>query len=136
MKFLLSAAIFSIISSSTIAFAAEPLDLRPVIGSWEGESKCTIPKSSCKDEHVIYEIAADTDAPNHVHLDAYKVLGGKKESTGKLACTYRAGEILDCTANGLDKDHWEFRVYRERMIGSLVLGNERTLYRRIGLRKK
>jgi len=55
---------------------------------------------------------------------------------GTLDCAYRAGEILDCTSNGSKKDRWEFRVGRDRMIGSLIVGDDRTLYRRLGLRKK
>jgi hypothetical protein len=125
-----------LLSSSFLTFASEPLDLTPAVGTWEGESKCTMPNSPCKDEHVIYHTTVDKSGPNRVRLDASKIVDGKQEFMGTLDCTYRAGEILDCTANTAKKDRWEFKIYRDRMIGSLIVGDERTLYRRIGLRKK
>jgi hypothetical protein len=30
-----------------------------VVGSWEGESKCTVTNSPCHDEHVVYRIGAE-----------------------------------------------------------------------------
>ena len=127
---------FVLLLSSFPTFASEPLDLTPAVGIWEGESKCTMHDSSCKDEHVIYHTAVDKAGLNKVRLDAYKVVDGKQESAGTLDCTYRAGEILDCTTNAAKKDRWEFRIFRDRMIGSLIAGDERTLYRRMVLRKK
>ena len=125
-----------LLSSSFLTSASEPLDLTPAVGTWEGESKCTMPNSPCKDEHVIYHTAVDKSGSNKVRLDAYKVVEGKQEFVVTLDCTYRAGEILDCTTNTAKKDRWEFKIFRDRMIGSLIAGDERTLYRRIGLRKK
>jgi hypothetical protein len=125
-----------LLSSSFLTFPSEPLDLAPAVGTWEGESKCTMPNSPCKDEHVIYHTAVDKSGPNKVRLDAYKVVDGKQESVGTLDCTYRAGEILDCFTNTAKKDRWEFKIFHDRMIGSLIAGDERTLYRRMVLRKK
>ncbi len=116
--------------------ATEPVDVTPAVGTWEGESKCTIPSSPCHDEHVVYHIAADKTASDKVRLDGYKVVEGKQEFTGTLDCQCRVGQILFCTSHNSKKDFWEFRVVRDRMIGSLVVGDERTLYRRLSLRKK
>jgi hypothetical protein len=141
MKKLLSTASILLLSPflfaiSFLTFASEPLDLTPAVGTWEGESKCTMPNSPCKDEHVIYHTAVDKSAPNKVRLEVFKVVEGKQELEGTLDCTYRAGEILDCTTNAAKKDRWEFKIFRDRMIGSLIAGDERTLYRRMVLRKK
>lgn len=122
--------------SSLPTFASEPLDLTAAVGIWEGESKCTMPNSPCKDEHVIYHTAVDKSGPNKVRLEAYRVVEGKQEFVVTLDCTYRAGEILDCFTNTAKKDRWEFKIFHDRMIGSLIAGDERTLYRRMVLRKK
>ena len=127
---------FVLLLSSFLAAASEPLDLTPAVGTWEGESKCTLPNSPCKNEHVIYHTAVDKSGPNKVRLDVFKVVEGKQEPEGTLDCTYRAGEILDCFTNAAKKDRWEFRIFHDRMIGSLIAGDERTLYRRMVLRKK
>jgi hypothetical protein len=136
MKSLQSAAVLALLCSSVFTLASAPTDLSGVVGTWEGESRCTIPTSPCHDEHVIYQIAADKSGPAKVRLDAYKVVEGQQEFMGTLDCTYRPGEILSCTGNTSKKDLWEFRISRDRMIGSLMVGDQRTLYRRIGVRKR
>ena len=123
-------------SAALLAAATQFIDVANLVGTWEGESKCTIPTSPCQNEHVLYKIAADKSGPGRARVDAYKIVDGKQELMGTLDCAYRAGEILDCTSNSSKKDRWEFRVGRDRMIGSLVVGDDRTLYRRLGLRKK
>jgi hypothetical protein len=135
MKKWLSTA-FVVWLSSFPAFASEPMNATDVAGTWEGDSKCTVRNSPCHDEHVIYHIAADKAVPDKARLEAYKVEEGKQELMGTLDCLYRAGEILTCTSNTSTKDYWEFRIIRDRMIGSLVVGEQRTLYRRMGLRRK
>ena len=52
--------------TSLLCVSAQPQsktygDSSEVIGTWEGQSKRTIPDSPCHDEHVIYEIAPDKD---------------------------------------------------------------------------
>jgi len=41
-----------------------------ILGTWEGESKCTVPSSPCHDEHVVYEIATEKTATSSLKLDA------------------------------------------------------------------
>jgi hypothetical protein len=125
-----------LISGIVLAATPQLIDVRDLIGTWEGESRCTIPTSPCTNEHVIYKIAADKSGIGKARLDTFKIVNGKQELVGTLDCTYRAGEILDCTSNSSKTDRREFRVAHDRMIGSLVVGDNRTLYRRLGLRKK
>jgi len=125
-----------LISATFVPAATQLIDVTTLIGTWEGESRCTIPTSPCQTEHVIYKIAADKAGLGKVRLDAFKIVDGRQELMATLDCTYRAGEILDCTSTSSKKDRWEFRVAHDRMIGSLVVGDDRTLYRRLGLRKK
>lgn len=133
MKNLLTVAL---VFAPLLTFAAEPVDVTPAVGTWEGESKCTVANSPCHDEHVVYHIASDKAAHDRLRLDVYKVVDGKQEFMGTLDCEYRVGQILFCTGTNSKKDFWEFRVVRDRMIGSLVVGEPRTLYRRITARKK
>ena len=111
------------------------MDAKAIVGTWEGESKCTVPSSPCKDERVLFRIAADKSALE-AHLDASKVVEGKDEPMGTLDCIYHIGELLTCTNTSSKNDYWEFRILRERMIGSLVVGEHRTLYRRITAHRK
>jgi hypothetical protein len=107
---------------------------KDVIGSWEGDSKCTVPSSPCKDEHVLLQITEDKKDPFQLNLDAYKIVDGAPDFMGTLACHYesKAG-ALSCTSSNRDKDDWEFHVMGDSMAGRLLV--DKTLYRRITLRK-
>ena len=109
---------------------------KAVLGSWEGESKCTIPDSPCHDEHVLYQITEDKKDPFQLNLDAYKMVEGSPEFMGTLNCRYdsRAG-ILTCTSSTREKDDWRFQVTGDAMTGRLIIDEGKTLYRRITLRK-
>ena len=107
-----------------------------VIGRWEGESKCTVPDSPCRDEHVVYRIAADKKNPAHLTIDADKIVNGSPQSMGTIFCQYHADQAtLSCTANTDRKDDWEFHVSADTMTGTLTIGPEKQLYRRISVRK-
>src|SRR5690349_5782748 len=107
---------------------------KEVIGSWEGESKCTVPSSPCHDEHVLIQISEDKKDPFQLNMDAYKIIDGAPDFMGTLTCHYesRAG-VLSCTSSNRDKDDWEFHVMGDSMDGRLLV--DKTLYRRITLRK-
>jgi hypothetical protein len=107
-----------------------------VIGSWEGESKCTVPDSPCHDEHVIFIIATDNEAGG-LKLDGYKVVDGKKQFMGTLECKYKAARNnLSCVGgNPQKKADWQFVLSGASMQGSLFVGEERTLYRKITLQR-
>jgi hypothetical protein len=109
----------------------------PAIGTWEGESICTVPDSACHDEHVVYEIAPDAKVPDKLNLNAYKIVNGDRQFMGTLNCAWQKGDnILSCTYKGRYVDDWEFHVTAKEMIGTLVVGKERQLYRKISVTKK
>lgn len=109
---------------------------KPVLGSWEGDSKCTVPGSPCHDEHVLYQIAVDKKDPFQLNLDGYKVVEGAPEFMGTLACRFESKTAaLSCTSSTKDKDDWEFRVVGDTMSGRLMIDQGKTLYRRITLRR-
>ena len=109
--------------------------LATVLGSWEGESKCMVADSPCHDEHVLYQISTDRKDPDHLNLDAYKIVDGAPDFMGTLACQYHAKQgALSCTGNTSRQDDWEFHVFGESMSGSLKIEGGKP-YRRLALHK-
>jgi hypothetical protein len=110
-------------------------DKSAVTGTWEGESKCTVPDSPCHDEHVIYTIAAGTD--QELTLKADKVVNGERQYMGTLPCRYdAAGKRLTCVTEGAKSGDWVFTLSDNTLTGTLTLRNERQLYRRIRVQRQ
>jgi len=108
-----------------------------LLGTWEGESKCTAADSACHDEHVIYRIATVKHIPGKLVLHGYKVLKGQLIFMGTLACLpHSEPATLTCIGNPSKKDTWEFKVSGRTMTGTVTVGEEKTLYRRINVKKK
>jgi hypothetical protein len=108
---------------------------KAVLGSWEGDSKCTVPDSPCHDERVLYQIAEDKKDPFQLNLDGYKIVDGAPEFMGTLTCHFESKTgALSCTSSTKDKDDWEFHVVGDAMSGRLMIEGK-TLYRRITLRR-
>lgn len=109
---------------------------KAVLGSWEGESKCTVSDSPCHDEHVLYQIAEDKKDPFQLTLDAYKVIEGSPEFIVTLTCRYESrAAALSCTSSTREKDDWEFHLIGDTMSGRQILDDGKTLYRRITLHR-
>lgn len=109
---------------------------KAVLGSWEGDSKCTVPDSPCHDERVLYQIAEDKKDPFQLNLDGYKIVDGAPEFIGTLACHFESKTAaLSCTSSNMDKDDWEFHVMGDAMAGRLLIDHGKTLYRRITVRR-
>lgn len=120
----------------TVLRPAWAQSVKAVLGSWEGESKCTVPSSPCHDEHVLYQIAEDKKDPWQLNLDAYKIIEGAPEFMGTLTCHYQSkAGALSCTASTKEKDDWEFHLMGDTMAGRLLLDDGKTLYRRVTLHK-
>lgn len=110
-------------------------ELAKVVGSWEGDSKCSVPNSPCHDEHVLYQISVDRKDPDQLSLDAYKIVEGAPDFMGTLACQYHAKQgSLSCTGNTSQQDDWEFHIFGTSMTGRLTIEGGK-LYRVISLRK-
>jgi len=109
---------------------------KAVLGSWEGDSKCTVPDSPCHDEHVLFQITEDKKNLFQLNLDAYKMVEGNPEFMGTLACSYESKSgALSCTSSTKEKDDWEFHVMGDAMSGRLMLNDGKTLYRRVTLHR-
>jgi len=119
-----------------LAWPQSAKELAAVVGSWEGESKCTVADSPCHDEHVLYQIAVDKKEPDQLNLDAYKVIEASPEFMGTLACRYRAKQAaLSCTANTSQHDDWQFHIFGNAMTGKLTIDSGKTVYRRISVHR-
>ena len=91
--------------------------------------------SPCRDEHVIYEIAAEESAAGGFKMDGYKVVSGRRVSMGTLHCEYEAAKkALSCTKCGKDSDDWEYRFSGDLLQGTLTI-NGKALYRKVTARK-
>jgi hypothetical protein len=116
-----------------IAFAAS--DKSPAIGTWEGVSKCTVPDSPCRDEHVIYTITAGPG--DELTSKADKVVNGERQYMGSLPCRYdSATKRLTCVTEGARAGDWLFIVSGDTMTGTLTLRKEGQLYRRIRVERQ
>jgi hypothetical protein len=110
--------------------------LAEMIGTWEGESKCTIPDSPCRDEHVIYEIALDKTTSGGLKMDAFKVLNGKRDFMGTLRCECDSvKKTLSCTSRGKSFDDWEYALAGDTLQGILTINSGKTLYRKINVKR-
>jgi hypothetical protein len=108
-----------------------------LLGTWEGESKCTATDSACHDEHVIYRIATVKHVPGKLVLHGYRVVKGQLIFMGTLDCLHHPDQAtLSCIGNTPKKDAWEFKVSGRAMTGTLTIGEEKTVYRRINVKKK
>lgn len=111
-------------------------NLSEILGTWEGESECTVPNSPCHDEHVIFEITLDKNSPGALKSDGYKVVNGERQFMGTLRCDYDAAKkALSCTSRGKDFDDWEYTLSGDTLKGTLTVDSGKTLYRRVNVKK-
>jgi hypothetical protein len=125
--------------AATAVFSAAQIkpEWKDVIGTWEGDSTCTVPNSPCHDEQALYRIKPDKDDPDKLTLEGFKVVDKRPQFMGNLACKYAPeAKALTCFGNTAKRDVWNFQVGDGTMDGTLTVGKEKTLYRKITLKKK
>jgi len=131
---------YSAIFVFILCSAARPQEgarLPSPVGTWEGESKCVIANSPCRDEHVVYRIAADKDNPGQLNIEADKIVKGAPQFMGTLVCHYQADEaVLNCTGNTAMQDAWTFHMASTTITGTLTIGADKKLYRNITVQKR
>ena len=112
--------------SAAAAQTGKPAD---VVGTWEGQSICTVQPSACHDEHVIYEIAQAAD--HKLKMSADKVVNGERQNMGDLECTYD-GKTLSCP---IPRGTWVYEVSGTKMTGTLKL-SDGTVFRKVTAARK
>jgi len=128
--------IFCVIAGGRLAAQIKP-EWKDVIGTWQGDSTCVVPNSPCHDEKALYRVKPDKDDPDKLTIEAFKVVENRPQFMGNLSCKYAPEEkVLTCTGNTPKRDMWTFNVGDGTMEGTLTTGKEKTLYRKISLKKK
>jgi hypothetical protein len=109
-----------------------------LVGNWTGDSICVGPFPACRDEKVIYRIPKAPDAKGTVTITADKIVNGKPELMGVLDFKYdSAKNTLTCDfIRGNTHGLWEFSVKGDTMEGSLLVLPDKTLARRVKLKKE
>jgi hypothetical protein len=88
------------------------------VGVWRGTSLCLVRESPCRDEIVVYRIAA-AGAADSFAIDARKIVNGQEEEMGILGCRFTdANAELRCI---IPKAIWSFIVRRDSLVGELRL---------------
>jgi hypothetical protein len=88
------------------------------LGAWRGTSVCVARPSDCTDEVVAYRIAL-AKSGDSVSVDGRKVVGGREEAMGVLACELNAARaIITC---GVPNGKWRFAVRHDSLVGQLRL---------------
>jgi hypothetical protein len=106
----------------------------PVLGTWKGESLCTVKPSACHDEVVVYEIKPSSDKKDHLTVKADKIVDGKRQWMGDLECGYADGTgVLTCELDN-KKGVWSFNVQGDAMTGTLKLADG-TLFRKVSAKR-
>jgi hypothetical protein len=109
---------------------------KDVIGTWVGTSVCTVPNSPCHDEQALYRIKPDRTDPDKLQIEGFKVVNNRAEFMGDLSCKYAADEkVLNCV-DPAKHGIWTFHVTDTGMEGTVTVGKEKTLYRKISLQRK
>jgi len=116
-----------------------------IAGTWEGESLCTVRDSPCHDEHVVYEITRETTAENNPgrlgtrlawKIDAFKIVTGEKQFMGSLPCSFdEKKQTLSCFTRTKTEGYWEFLFEGDSFRGTLRLGTEKTLFRKVSAKR-
>ncbi len=106
-----------------------------VVGEWEGESVCQVPKP-CTTEHVIYDIKSTRNGKFTIEAD--KVVNGKREWMGDLQCSWSGEEQkLSCPMTNVSRPgDWVFWLKGDRLLGVLTIREGNVLFRRIDVTRK
>jgi len=138
MRFLLCSLLSAGLACVSLSAQSKPANSSAeILGTWEGESKCTVPSSPCRDEHVVYEIAEEKTATATLKMDGYKIVNGERQFMGTLRCNYNASsKNLSCTFRGKEYDDWEYTLSGDTLQGTLTTDSGKTLYRKITIKKK
>ena len=109
-----------------------------LVGNWTGESICTDAFPACHDEKVVYRIKEPPDRTGKVTITADKIVDGKPETMGVLDFKYdgEKGTLVCEFTRGNTHGLWEFTVKEDTMEGTLIVLPDKTLARRVKLKKE
>jgi len=99
-------------------------------GDWRGESVCQQKNTACRDEQVVYHVAAP-DPSGKVAISADKIVNTQAVNMGTILLQFdKEKETLD----GQDGPRvWHFQIRNGEITGTLTINGD--LIRRISLKK-
>jgi len=114
-------------------------DAAKVVGTWTGESICVNKEKfpACNDERVVYRLAQSASAADVVTITMDKIVDGKAEMMAELDFKYDAekGTLVNEFTRNTVRGVWAFTVKGNSMEGTLTVLPDKTLVRRIKLKK-
>jgi len=129
----------------TIAHGEKPAgaqggEISKLVGDWVGESICVNKEKfpACNDEQVVYHVVVASGKTDTVTITADKIVNGKPEAMGTFDFIYDAQRrtLTSEFKNGRVHIIFEFAVKGDLLEGTLSNLPERTLVRRIKVKKK
>jgi hypothetical protein len=94
---------------------------------WRGVSHCVAADHPCRDEQVIYHVAAAADSTRRV-MSAAKIVGADTVDMGTLTLKREAG--ADAWVARLPMGVWRFQIGRDSLTGTLMV-NDGAIMRRV-----
>jgi hypothetical protein len=114
-------------------------DVSKLAGEWSGESVCADREKfpACNDERVIYRVAPAPGRPDTLTITMDKVVNGKPETMAVFDFAYdaRARTLSAEFTRNNRRGVWEFAVKGDLLEGTLTTLPDRTLVRRIRVKK-
>jgi hypothetical protein len=143
MKQQLSTKFNLVILALLIAIAAtrvQSQDKSKVLGDWTGESICAdkVAFPACNDEQVIFHIKESAKNADKLTITADKIVSGKPEEMSELDFDYdsKTGTLTCEFTRGRIHGRWEFTVKDDTFEGTLVVLPDKTVARRVKLKRK
>jgi len=132
-----------LVACVVVAVSAQPsrgdviADVTRVLGTWAGDSICVGDRPACKNEHVVYRFVAVDARPGFVRLLADKIIDGERVPMGALEFEYNDADATLTSEFTRGQTHgvWAYKVSGDTMTGTLVILPDKTLGRRVSVRR-
>lgn len=136
----IGAAAVGLVCIGAVAALAAP-EAKPILGFWQGTSTCVNLEAApaCNNEVVIYEFT-ETAPPSadKVTCKADKIVDGKRQFMGELEFVRGAAPgvwISEFENRSGQRGVWTFTVQKDDLSGTLVRLPEKTLIRKIAVKR-
>ena len=118
MRWLLGVVLVSCAAAALAKPTSPQGPTRQLEGEWRGRSLCvTTKRPACTDETVVYRIRRHAPGAEAFDIAAYKIVEGKEDFMGDIACTFEATrQQLVCP---MGQGAWQFRWDGKQLIGLL-----------------
>ena len=133
-----AAALVLVLSLAAVAAPARAQQRRPAVaapdtsrpvGIWRGTSTCLMGKPVCKDEIVVYHIAAVPSGADSVTIVANKVVAGVEEDMGTLQCRVDRRPPPQTVVCAMPPQYrpgvWRFVRRGDTLVGGLTMADGR-----------